>query len=49
MSRDMVFQQYGILTGHSIFNRQAKALFRLYIYTGWSEPLLVAHPTLLKI
>ena len=34
---------------HRIFKRQAKALIRLRICAGWSEPLLVAHTTLLEI
>ena len=34
---------------HSIFKRLAKALIRLRVCAGWSEPLLVAHTTLLKI
>ena len=34
---------------HIIFKRQAKALIRLRVYAGWSEPLLVAHTTLLEI
>ena len=32
-----------------IFKWQAKALIRLRVCAGWSEPLLVAHTTLLKI
>ena len=56
MTRD--FQQCGILTSldseepvqpHRIFKRLAKALIRLRVCTGWSEPLLVAHTTLLEI
>ena len=33
---------------HVIFKRQAKALIRLRICAGWSEPLLVALTTLLE-
>ena len=33
----------------SIFKRLAKDLIRLRICAGWSEPLLVAHTTLLEI
>ena len=29
--------------------RHAKALIRLRVYAGWSEPLLVTHTTLLEI
>ena len=32
-----------------IFKRQAKALIRLHLLAGWSEPLLVPHTTLLEI
>ena len=32
-----------------IFKRLAMVLIRLRIWAGWSEPLLVAHTTLLKI
>ena len=32
-----------------LFKRQAKALIRLRICADWSEPLLVAHTTLLEI
>ena len=32
-----------------IFKRPAKALISLRVYAGWSEPLLVAHTTLLEI
>ena len=39
----MMFSQY--LSTHSIFKRQAKALIRLRVRAGWSEPLLVAHTT----
>ena len=28
---------------HRVFKRLAKALLRLSVCTGWSEPLLVAH------
>ena len=34
---------------HRIFKRLAKALIRLHICAGWSEPLLVAHTILLEI
>ena len=34
---------------HRIFERQANALIRLRKCAGWSEPLLVAHITLLEI
>ena len=34
---------------HKIFKRLAKALNRLRVYADWSEPLLVAHTTLLEI
>ena len=34
---------------HGIFKRLAKALVRLRVCAGWSEPLLVAHTTLLEI
>ena len=43
----MVFSQK--LNTHIIFKRLAKALIRLRVSAGWSEPLLVAHTTLLKI
>ena len=52
------FQQCSILTSldseepvqpHRIFKRLAKALIRLRVCTGWSEPLLVTHTTLLEI
>ena len=35
--------------GQRIFKRLAKALIRLRICTGWSEPLLVANTALLEI
>ena len=34
---------------HRIIKRQAKALSSLRVCPGWSEPLLVAHTTLLDI
>ena len=34
---------------HRILKRLAKALIRLRICADWSEPLLVAHTTLLEI
>ena len=34
---------------HRIFKRLAKALISLRVCAGWSEPLLVAHTTLLEI
>ena len=37
------------LNSQIIFNRQAKALIRLRVCAGWSEPLPVAHTTLLEI
>ena len=37
------------LTIHGIFKRLAKSLIRLRVCAGWSEPLLVAHATLLEI
>ena len=37
------------LNSHEIFKWQAKALIRLRVCAGWSEPLLVAHTTLLEI
>ena len=42
-----MFVQY--LNIHIIFKRQAKALIRLRVCAGWSEPLLVAHTTMLEI
>ena len=36
-------------SGELIIKRLAKALIRLRICAGWSEPLLVAHTTLLEI
>ena len=43
----MMFSQK--LNIHRIFKRLAKALIRLRVCAGWSEPLLVAHTTLLEI
>ena len=43
----MMFSQY--FTTPRIFKRLTKALIRLRICAGWSEPLLVAHTTLLEI
>ena len=43
----MMFGQY--LNSHRICKRLAKALTRLRVCAGWSEPLLVAHTTLLEI
>ena len=37
------------LNSQRIFKRLAKALIRLRLCAGWSEPLLVAHTTLLEI
>ena len=36
-------------TVKKICKRLAKALIRLRVYADWSEPLLVAHTTLLEI
>ena len=38
-----------LLNSHRLFKRLLKALIRLCVYTGWPEPLLVAHTTLLEI
>ena len=43
----MVFGQWP--KKHRLFKRLAKALIRLRVCAGWSEPLLVAHNTLLEI
>ena len=43
----MLFGQY--LNSHRMVKRPAKTLIRLQVCTGWSEPLLVAHTTLLEI
>ena len=43
----MMFSQW--LDTHRIFKRLAKALISLRVCAGWSEPLLVAHTTLLEI
>ena len=43
----MMFGQQ--LSTHRTFKRLAKALIRLHVCPGWSEPLLVAHTTLLEI
>ena len=43
----MLFGQQ--LNTQRIFKRQVKALIRLRVRAGWSEPLLVAHTTLLEI
>ena len=37
------------LNNHRVLKRLAKALIRLRVCAGWSEALLVAHPTLLEI
>ena len=37
------------LNSPRIFKRLTKALMRLCKWAGWSEPLLVAHATLLEI
>ena len=37
------------LNTHNIVKRLAKALISLRVCAGWSEPLLVAHTTLLEI
>ena len=37
------------VNSHRIFKRLAKALIRLCVYAGWSEALLVAHTTLLRL
>ena len=36
-------------SSHRILKRLAKALVRLRVCAGWSEPLLIAHTTLLEI
>ena len=41
--------RHKILNTHRIFKRRAKALIRLRVCAGWSEPLLVAHTILLEI
>ena len=38
-----------VVNSHRIFKRLAKALIRLRVCADWSEPLLVAHTTLLEI
>ena len=43
----MIFSQWQ--KSHRVFKRTAKALIILPICVGWSEPLLVAHTTLLQI
>ena len=43
----MMFSQRPM--NHTIFKQLAKALISLSICAGWSEPLLVAHTTLLEI
>ena len=43
----MMFSQW--LNSHRIVKRLANALIRLRVCAGWSEPLLVAHTTLLEI
>ena len=43
----MMFSQQ--LNSHRILKRLAKALISLRVCSGWSEPLLVAHTTLLEI
>ena len=43
----MMFSQQ--LTSQRIFKRLAKALIRLRVCAGWSEPLLVKYTTLLEI
>ena len=42
----MMFSQK--LNIHKIIRRLAKALIRLRVCAGWSEPLLIAHTTLLE-
>ena len=37
------------LGSHGVFKRLANALIRLRVCAGWSEPLLVAHTSLLEI
>ena len=37
------------LNSHRIFKWLVKALIRLHVCAGWSEPLLVSHTTLLEI
>ena len=44
---EMLFSQK--LNSHRKFKGLAKALIRLRVCPGWSEPLLVAHTTLLEI
>ena len=41
----MMFSQWP--KSHRMFKQLAKALIRLCVCAGWSEPLLVAHTTLL--
>ena len=38
-----------LTVNNRIFKRLAKALTRLRLFAGWSEPLLVPHATLLEI
>ena len=37
------------INSHRIIKGQAKVLIRLRVCAGWSEPLLVAHTTMLEI
>ena len=43
----MIFGRW--LGGRGVFKRLAKALIRLRVCAGWSEPLLAAHISLLEI
>ena len=43
----MIFGRW--LGSHEVFKRLAKALIRLCVCAGWSEPLLVAHTSLLNV
>ena len=43
----MEFRQ--LLGSRGVFKPKTEALIRLHICAGWSEPLLVAHITLLEI
>ena len=47
--RNLKWCSVSCLISHRTFKRLANALISLYICTGWSEPLLVAHTTLLEI
>ena len=49
MTEKHICSNLHVFYSYRIFKRPAKALISLHVCAGWSEPLMVAHTTLLEI